>query len=128
MKTRSNFTANDILPGYGYCLPRYLPAYAGFYSSVMTRTPGEAVGYRTTKDGKKHYIQRICIGLPCFVQRVKMAEGIESTEELAASFFMTEGRKRSVGELQLSRIETDQKKFTGCSMVANVNIYNKITG
>jgi len=52
MKRRSNFTANDILSGDGYCLRRYLPAYAGFYYSMITRAPGEAVGYRTTKEEK----------------------------------------------------------------------------
>jgi hypothetical protein len=52
MKTSSNFTANDILSGDGYCLPRYLPAYPGFYSSVIIRATGEAAGYRTTKVGK----------------------------------------------------------------------------
>jgi len=75
------------------------------------------------KGGEKHYIHRICIGLPCFVQRVKMVEGIETTEELAASFFMTEGRKRSVGELQLSRTETDSEEiyrfFNGCKRLTS---------
>lgn len=55
-------------------------------------------------------MQTICNGLPCFVQRVKMVQGIETTDELAASFFMTEGRKRSV-EVQLSRIKTDSEEI-----------------
>lgn len=52
-----------------------------------------------------------------------MVEGIETTEELAASFFMTEGRKRSVGELQLSRTETDSEEiyrfFNGCKRLTS---------
>jgi hypothetical protein len=51
-----------------------------------------------------------------------MVEGIETTEELAASFFMTAGRKRSVGEYSFVALRLIQKKFTRCSMVANGNI------
>ena len=39
-----------------------------------------------------------------------MVEGIETTEE-RTSFFTTEGRKRSVGELQPSRIESDSEEI-----------------
>ena len=49
-------------------------------------------------------------------------------EELAASFFMTEGRKRSVGEYSCLVLRLIQKKFSRCSMDASGNIQNKITG
>jgi len=52
-----------------------------------------------------------------------MVEGNETTDELTASFFMTEGRKSSVGELQLSRIETDSEEiyrlFNGCEQLTS---------
>lgn len=124
MKTRSNFTANDILPEDGYCLPRYLPAYAGFYSSVTIRPPGEAVGYRTTKKGEKTLNTEDMHRPTMFCAACQNGRRHRNYRETCCFLLHYWRPETYVGEYSCLAFTRTliQKKFTRCSMVANGNI------